>query len=115
EPSVCTVISVAPLGATRIPGGSLRSISTKPSASFGGQTAQPGVKPWDLKLAIVAHLLAVTGVRPLPSIAGKAKIHRLEIPYGRFERRIQFGSTPIQLNQSDLDDGCLSVVLTKPR
>jgi HSP20 family molecular chaperone IbpA len=79
------------------------------------QTAQPGVKPWDLKLAIVAHLLAVTGVRPVPSIARKAKIHRLEIPYGRFERRMPFGSTPIELNQWDLDDGCLSVVLTKPR
>jgi HSP20 family protein len=44
------------------------------------KTAPPGVKPWDLKLAIVAHLLAVTGVRRLPPIARKAEIHRLEIP-----------------------------------
>lgn len=49
----------------------------------------------------------------IASNCSPAKIHRLEIPHGRFERRIQFGSAPVELEQWQLDDGCLSVVLIK--
>jgi HSP20 family protein len=58
-------------------------------------------------------VLVVTGERPMPGRAQSPRIHRLEIPYGRFERRIELPPGRFDVVQRDLIDGCLTLGLRK--
>src|SRR5438874_6800232 len=49
--------------------------------------ALPGVGANQVEIAIADGAVMVTGERRLP-VEARAVIHRLEIPHGRFERRI---------------------------
>jgi HSP20 family molecular chaperone IbpA len=40
-------------------------------------------------------------------------IHRLELPYGRFERRIELPPGRYEVVQRELIDGCLTLSLRK--
>ena len=51
----------------------------------------------------------VAGLRRLPAAARGAAIHRLEIPHGRFERRIRLPAARLELDRSELANGCLFV------
>jgi HSP20 family protein len=75
--------------------------------------ALPGVEQSDLDVSIDANALRVSGQRRLPSVVRTASIHRLEIPYGRFERRIKLPSAHFVLGRSELVNGCLVVGLVK--
>jgi HSP20 family molecular chaperone IbpA len=75
--------------------------------------ALPGVAPERLDVSINSHELTITGTRPLPAVARGAVIHRLEIPYGRFERRIRLSAGGFELVRSELVYGCLVVNLTR--
>ncbi len=75
--------------------------------------ALPGVEPQDLDISIEAGVLLVAGVRRLSEAARRGSIHRLEIPYGRFERRIQLPGTRLELDGSELVNGCLFLKLKK--
>jgi HSP20 family molecular chaperone IbpA len=76
--------------------------------------ALPGVGPDDVAIEIDGSALVIRGHRPLPEAARNAAIRRLEIPYGRFERRIQFGAAArLVLAERELADGCLVLTLTK--
>jgi HSP20 family molecular chaperone IbpA len=72
--------------------------------------ALPGVKPGDIEIALDGPLLVIAGERVLP--AGSALIHRLEIPHGRFERRIVLPAS-VRLVTRELEDGCLVLTLRK--
>ena len=74
--------------------------------------ALPGVEPQDIKVYVDSGELVITGLRELPAVTRAAAIHRLEIPYGRFERRIPLPGA-IDIERSDLVRGCLSLSLTK--
>ena len=74
--------------------------------------ALPGVEPQDIKVYFDSGELVITGLRELPAVTRAAAIHRLEIPYGRFERRIPLPGA-IDIERSDLVRGCLSLSLTK--
>lgn len=50
--------------------------------------ALPGVNSRQVEVVLDEAGLLVRGQRPLPPAFHRAAIHRLEIPYGRFERRI---------------------------
>ncbi|MET0987444.1 MAG: Hsp20/alpha crystallin family protein, partial [Steroidobacteraceae bacterium] len=50
--------------------------------------ALPGVAPELVQVVIDGVTLAITALRPAPMDGHTTHIHRLEIPYGRFERRI---------------------------
>jgi HSP20 family protein len=50
--------------------------------------ALPGVDPDEVEAAIEGDTLVVSGRRVLPTELRNARIHRLELPQGRFERRI---------------------------
>jgi HSP20 family molecular chaperone IbpA len=50
--------------------------------------ALPGVDPDEVEAAIDGDALVVSGRRVLPAELRNARIHRLELPQGRFERRI---------------------------
>ena len=53
------------------------------------------------------------GPDDLHAIGTVAAIHRLEIPYGRFERRIALPAGRFEVARSDLVDGCLTLSLRK--
>ena len=75
-------------------------------------TALPGVRPEAVRAEIEGTTLIVTGVRPLPAAGRRANIVRLEIPYGRFERRIAISSR-LRLIGQELENGCLRLTFTK--
>lgn len=51
-------------------------------------TALPGVAPDDIEAVIEGFDLVITGTRRLPPELSTAIIHRLELPQGRFRRRV---------------------------
>lgn len=71
--------------------------------------ALPGVAPEAVRAEMEDTTLIISGTRPLP-IAGH--IVRLEIPYGRFERRIAL-SNRLSLTARELQNGCLVLTFTK--
>lgn len=77
------------------------------------QVALPGVQPRHLTVYVEGSTLVLSGHRALPAAARGAAIHRLEIPHGRFERRIPLASARLQLTQNELVDGCLVLRLAK--
>jgi HSP20 family molecular chaperone IbpA len=74
--------------------------------------ALPGVAPEAVRVEIEGPTLVIAGTRPLPCRGLSAKIVRLEIPYGRFERRITLSSR-LRLSERELRNGCLLLTFTK--
>ena len=75
--------------------------------------ALPGVELDSIALTLNAGTLTVTGERPLPPELRDARILRMEIPYGRFERRIELPPVPFQISGRHLSNGCLMLRLQK--
>lgn len=75
--------------------------------------ALPGVTPDAVQVQIDGHMLVIAGARTLPPFTRKARIHRLEIPYGRFERRIALSSGRLRLDRREVVNGCLALTFTK--
>jgi HSP20 family molecular chaperone IbpA len=75
--------------------------------------ALPGVEPKDLAVELKSGEVVVSGYRRLPQFRRETAIHRLEIPHGRFERRILISAGLLELTRSELDGGCLRLVLAK--
>lgn len=73
--------------------------------------ALPGVDSRLIEVELDATGVLVGGERPMPSACHRAAIHRLEIPYGRFERRITLPPGHFSLHQQFLENGCLVLVL----
>lgn len=74
--------------------------------------ALPGVAPDAVRAELEGATLIITGARPLPTAGRRANIVRLEIPYGRFERRITLSSR-LRLAARELQNGCLILTFTK--
>ena len=74
--------------------------------------ALPGVAPEAVCVEVEGQTLLIAGTRPLPSPGRNANILRLEIPYGRFERRIKLSSS-LRLAERELRHGCLVLTFTK--
>jgi HSP20 family protein len=75
--------------------------------------ALPGVEPGDLQVAIEGDSIRIAGHRRFPPVVRGAAIHRLEVPYGRFERRIRMSGMRLTLARSELANGCLFLGLVK--
>ena len=75
--------------------------------------ALPGVQLDSITVILNAGTLVVRGERPLPSELQNARILRMEIPYGRFERRIELPPVPFEISGRHLADGCLMLRLAK--
>lgn len=75
--------------------------------------ALPGVNPEGLQVTLRANWLDIRGVRPLPVEAQRGAIHRLELPYGRFQRRLELPPWVYALEGQRLTDGCLYLKLRK--
>ncbi len=74
--------------------------------------ALPGVAPEAVRVEIEGQTLMIAGTRPLPCKGGGSHIMRLEIPYGRFERRLTLSSR-LRLAERELRNGCLVLTFTK--
>jgi HSP20 family molecular chaperone IbpA len=75
--------------------------------------ALPGVDAPHVEIGVEDGVLIIAGERPAPALQRAAGIHRLEIPQGRFERRIALPPGRYDLARRDLADGCLTLALRK--
>jgi HSP20 family protein len=75
--------------------------------------ALPGVQPQDLEVELDGGDVVISGLRRLPALPRETAIHHLEIPYGRFERRIRLSMAKLELAHSELASGCLTLRLAK--
>jgi len=75
--------------------------------------ALPGVEAEDLEVFLEVNTINVVGRRKLPAEARGAAIHRLELPHGRFERRISLPARRWRLDRRELANGCLVLRLLK--
>lgn len=77
------------------------------------QFALPGVEPGQIGVSLEAGALTVRAVRPVRLAHRNAVIRRLEIPYGRFVRRIPIAGAPMRIVDSSYVNGCLEVRLAR--
>jgi HSP20 family molecular chaperone IbpA len=75
--------------------------------------ALPGVLAEQVQLEIEGTAIIVRGQRRLPGAVTNGLIHRLELPYGLFERRIDLPGRRLQLGERKHADGCLTITLDK--
>jgi HSP20 family molecular chaperone IbpA len=75
--------------------------------------ALPGVAPQHVQTRIEGGALVVEGERPMPAKAFPGAIRRLEIPYGRFERRIAIAPGRFEVREQTFDNGCLVIGLRR--
>ncbi len=75
--------------------------------------ALPGVDRRSVKVTVDAGRVLVVGFRGPSAMPRGSLVHRLEIPYGKFERQITFPATRLHLGQSQFTDGCLVLKFSK--
>ena len=75
--------------------------------------ALPGVELDQIKVTLSAGVLIVSGEAPLPREVRDARIHRLEIPHGHFQRRIELPPARFEISGRHLANGCLKLQLHK--
>ena len=77
------------------------------------QVALPGVAADSIAIGVEPGGVTVSALRPFPCREEGARIHRIEIPYGRFERRIGVDSKNLILVKKALDDGVLTLTFRR--
>jgi HSP20 family protein len=75
--------------------------------------ALPGVDPDRVETVIEGAYLVVSGARTLPAELATAVIHRLELPQGRFERRVRLPAGAYGAVRRDAAQGCVLITLKK--
>jgi HSP20 family protein len=75
--------------------------------------ALPGVDSGAVKVTVDTDRVSVEGFRDPSAMPRGSLVHRLEIPYGKFERQITFAAARLQLGQSEFANGCLVLKLSK--
>ena len=73
----------------------------------------PGVDRESVTLKIESGTLTLLGSRQQPVEFRGAKVHRMEMPQGLFERRISLPSGQYELDEYNLSQGCLILPLRK--
>jgi len=74
--------------------------------------ALPGVDPEQVETVIENGVLVISGQRTLPAELRNARIHRLELPQGRFERHIALPAGRYAVSRFALN-GCIAFRLEK--
>jgi HSP20 family molecular chaperone IbpA len=74
--------------------------------------ALPGVDPDQVEATIEDGTLVVSGRRVLPAELRNARIHRLELPQGQFERRILLPTGRYAVSRFSIN-GCIVLRLAK--
>ena len=73
--------------------------------------ALPGVAADAITVGIDAAGISISALRPFPCRDQDSQIHRLEIPYGRFQRLI--GMPPLELAGKRLENGILTLTFSR--
>lgn len=73
----------------------------------------PGVRAESLEVVADSDELIFAGIRTLPVELRTAVIHRLELPQGRFERRVRLPVGMYGVIRHRLVDGCLLITVEK--
>lgn len=77
-------------------------------------TALPGVTPDRVNVAFdEAGAIVIRAESRIPFGGPGCEVHRLEIPYGYFERRIQLPPGRYEPGNREFADGCLTLTLRK--
>ena len=81
------------------------------------QVALPGVAADSITIALDAAGITVSALRPFPCRDQVSHVHRIEIPYGRFERQIGLPLadpySSLELSGKALEDGVLTLQFTR--
>lgn len=79
--------------------------------------ALPGVARETVKVGTEPDAITVSARRSFPISSHEsecgARIHSLEIPHGRFERRIELPMRALSLVEKRLQDGCLTLIFRR--
>lgn len=75
--------------------------------------ALPGVAAAEVEAVIEGACLIIAGSRPVPAALGTVLVHRMELPRGRFERRIVLPRGVYDRVSHRMVDGCLVISLSK--
>ena len=74
----------------------------------------PGIDPETIRVTRVERRLRVTAMRPV-TLAREARVRRLEIPHGLFQRDIDLPAGDYAVSVCDFINGCLVIDLEKRR
>ena len=81
------------------------------------QIALPGVPAEAITVTLDPAGVTISAVRPFPCRETTSHVHRIEIPYGRFERHVglPLGDpyAPLELHTQSLVDGVLTLIFKK--
>jgi HSP20 family molecular chaperone IbpA len=79
--------------------------------------ALPGVGADSITVGLDPAGITISAIRPFPCRGEDGQIHRLEIPYGRFQRHIAMPLgdpyTPLELVAKHLGDGVLTLTFRR--
>ena len=78
--------------------------------------ALPGAAADSILVELEPGAITVSARRPIPldsNDSHPARVHALEIPYGRFARRIGLPTQALTLTNRKLQDGCLKLTFSK--
>ncbi len=75
--------------------------------------ALPGVTPDKLEVTLDEQSIFIAGERSFGARLGEGAILRMEIPYGRFSRRILLPYGTFKFNDMVLENGCLKLTLDR--
>jgi HSP20 family protein len=75
--------------------------------------ALPGVREDEMQIVMGNSELTVRGMRRWPTPHEPAHIHRIELPHGRFERRLPLPHGEYAFVGQDHRDGCLILTLKR--
>ena len=75
--------------------------------------ALPGVAPETVDVTIDSGALVIIGDRTLPDELAAAWVHRMELPQGRFERRVPLPRGRYHDVRCTSAHGCLYITVTK--
>lgn len=79
--------------------------------------ALPGVAADSIAVKLESGAITISARRSFPLDSAEnecgARIHALEIPYGRFQRRIGLPTQALTLSGRTLQDGCLTLIFSK--
>jgi len=75
--------------------------------------ALPGVEAGDIGIQLDPGALTVTATRPVRVCDPHTAIRRLEIPHGRFVRRVLLSGASLRVQDSRYTNGCLEIRLVR--
>ena len=77
------------------------------------QIALPGVAAESIAIAVAPDGISLSALRPFPCRDAASHVHRIEIPYGRFERRVALPLGSLELAGKSLQNGVLTLTFTR--